>query len=109
MNKRRDHAIFWGVIGVIILAEASTALGKAVGYWEADFPFWASILAWIGFAIVYTAVRKIISVENRTPGTSVGTNNYSRIWFKRWGTWNNWFHKVCELDIKENKENEPGC
>jgi predicted tellurium resistance membrane protein TerC len=109
MNKRRDNAIFWGVIGVIILAEASTALGKAVGYWEADFPFWASILVWIGFAIVYASVRKIISVEDRAPNTSVSTNNYPRRWIKRWDTWDNRFRRVCELDIKENKNNEPCC
>ena len=109
MSKRRDNAIFWGVIGVFILAEASTALGKAVGYWEADFPFWSSILVWIGFAIVYASVRKIISVENSAPNTRVGTNNYSRRWFERWGTWNDWFCKVRELDMKENKDNEPCC
>jgi predicted tellurium resistance membrane protein TerC len=109
MSKRRDNAIFWGVIGVIILAEASTALGKAVGYWEADFPFWASIFVWIGFAIVYTAVRKITSVEERASNTSVGTNNYSRRWFKRWGTWNDWVRNVCDEDIKENKDNELCC
>lgn len=63
MSKKRDDAIFWGVIGVIILASALTGLGTAVGYWEVEFPFWSTMFVWMGFAILVSAIRKLRSPE----------------------------------------------
>jgi len=40
MTKERDDAIFWAVIGIIILASAFVWLGKESGWWEFEFPFW---------------------------------------------------------------------
>lgn len=102
MSKKRDNAIFWGVIGVIILVEALTLFGKAVGYWEADFPFWASIFVWIGFAIVYASVRKLSSPERRQHSIRFWTNAYTRRGFECWSIWNNMLREFRDREIEEN-------
>ncbi|MFC1506029.1 hypothetical protein ACFLQ6_03045 [Thermoproteota archaeon] len=57
-KKQRDDAIFWGVIGLIILVSSGIWLGKELGWWQFDFPFWPVIAIWIGFAILVSAIRK---------------------------------------------------
>lgn len=57
-KKERDDAIFWGVIGLIILASAGIWLGKELGWWQFEFPFWPVIAIWIGFAILVSALKK---------------------------------------------------
>ncbi|MCK5627376.1 hypothetical protein KAI23_05360, partial [Candidatus Bathyarchaeota archaeon] len=42
-RKQKDDAIFWGIIGLIILVSASIWLGKELGWWHFDFPFWPMI------------------------------------------------------------------
>jgi predicted tellurium resistance membrane protein TerC len=109
MSKRRDNAIFWGVIGVIILVEALTVFGKAVGSWEADFPFWASIFVWIGFAIVYASVRKLRSPDHWQYSRRFWTNEYARRWFERWSIWNSMFREFRDREVEENENIEPCC
>jgi len=109
MNKKRDNAIFWGVIGVIILVEASTVLGKAAGYWEGNFPFWATILVWIGFAIVYAAARNLSSPEYRQPNARFWRKEYARRWFERWSIWNSKFCELLDEEVKESDNVEPCC
>lgn len=59
MTKDRDDAIFWAVIGIIILVSAFTWLGTEVGWWEFEFPFWPVMFLWIGLAVIITAIRKL--------------------------------------------------
>lgn len=66
MTKERDDAIFWGVIGVIVLVEALTRLGTEVGLWVLEFPFWATITVWVGIAIVVSSTRKLLNREEIT-------------------------------------------
>jgi predicted tellurium resistance membrane protein TerC len=73
MSKKRDDAIFWGVIGVIVVVSALTGLGTAAGYWEVEFPFWETMFVWIGFGIVFSSIRKL-----RNPETEYSEN------FKPW-------------------------
>ncbi len=47
MTKERDDAVFWGVIGVIVLVEALTWLGTEVGLWLLEFPFWTTMAVWV--------------------------------------------------------------
>ncbi len=61
MTKERDDAIFWGVIGFIILVSSFIWLGKEVGWWQFEFPFWPVIFIWIGIAIIISAARKLYS------------------------------------------------
>lgn len=63
MTKERDDAVFWGVIGVIVLVEALTWLGTEVGLWTLEFPFWATMAVWIGFGIVVSSIRKLLNPE----------------------------------------------
>jgi predicted tellurium resistance membrane protein TerC len=109
MSKKRDNAIFWGVIGVITLAEALTVFGKAIGYWKADFPFWASIFVWIGFAIVYTSVRKLRSPRHEQYSARFWTNDHTRRWFERWSIWNSMLREYRDREAKENENNETCC
>jgi hypothetical protein len=46
------------VIGLIILVSSGIWLGKELGWWHFDFPFWPVIAIWIGFAILVSAIRK---------------------------------------------------
>ena len=39
MTKERDDAVFWGVIGVIVVSSGFTWFGKDAGWWAFDFPF----------------------------------------------------------------------
>jgi len=57
-RKQKDDAIFWGVIGLIILVSAGIWLGRELGWWHFDFPFWPVIAIWIGLAILVSAIRK---------------------------------------------------
>ncbi|UCE15363.1 MAG: hypothetical protein JSV12_05655 [Candidatus Bathyarchaeota archaeon] len=59
MTKERDDAIFWAVIGIIILVSAFIWLGKESGWWEFEFPFWPVMFVWIGIAVTIEAVRKL--------------------------------------------------
>ena len=70
MSKQRDDAIFWGVIGVIILVSALTGLGTAAGYWNVEFPFWPTMFVWMGFAIVISSVRKLLNPETEQSDNS---------------------------------------
>jgi len=58
MSKERDDAIFWAVIGTIILVSAFTWLGTESGWWEIEFPFWPVMFLWIGIAVIISAIRK---------------------------------------------------
>jgi len=58
MTKERDDAIFWGAIGAIVLVSAFIWLGKEIGWWDFEFPFWPVIFIWIGIAIILSAIRK---------------------------------------------------
>jgi len=109
LSKKRDNSIFWGVIGVIMLVEALTVLGKAAGYWEVNFPFWATIFVWIGFAIVYTAVRKLSSPKYRQPTVRFWRKKYAIRWFERWSIWNNKFRELLDEEIKRSENAEPCC
>jgi predicted tellurium resistance membrane protein TerC len=73
MSKQRDDAIFWGVIGVIVVVSALTGLGTAAGYWEVEFPFWPTMFVWIGFGIVVSSIRKLQNPEEEQ-------NNGSKSW-----------------------------
>lgn len=57
-QKQRDDAIFWGMIGLIILVSSGIWLGKELGWWQFDFPFWPVIFIWVGLAILISAIRK---------------------------------------------------
>jgi len=59
MTKERDDAIFWGVIGVIILISSLIWFGKEAGWWVFEFPFWPVIFIWIGIAVIISAIRKL--------------------------------------------------
>jgi hypothetical protein len=109
MSKRTEEAIFWLGIGVIIFVEALSLFGKAVGYWELNFPFWATIFVWIGFAIVYTAVRKLISSEVHQSNTRFWGDNYSRRWFRRWRFWNSKFWEFPDEEVKKNEKVDQCC
>jgi hypothetical protein len=109
MNKRTEGAIFWLGIGVIIFVEALSLFGNAVGYWESIFPFWATIFVWIGFAIVYTAVRKLISSEVNQPNTHFWTDYYSRRWFRHWRFWNGRFFEFPDEEVKKNEKVDQCC
>jgi predicted tellurium resistance membrane protein TerC len=61
-EKERDDAIFWGVIGVIILISSIIWLGKEVGWWQFEFPFWPVIAIWIGIAILLAAIKKLYRI-----------------------------------------------
>lgn len=63
MSKEKDDAVFWGVIGVIILVEALTWLGTEVGLWVLEFPFWATMAVWVGIAIMVSSIRKLLNRE----------------------------------------------
>ncbi|NIO21279.1 MAG: hypothetical protein GTN76_11225 [Candidatus Aenigmarchaeota archaeon] len=61
--KERDDAIFWGVIAFVVLVGAIVWLGNDAGWWTFNFPFWPIIIAWVAFAILVSAIRKIRSRE----------------------------------------------
>jgi uncharacterized protein (DUF983 family) len=63
MSKEKDDAVFWGVIGVIILVAALTWLGTEVGLWVLEFPFWGTMAVWVGIAIVVSSIRKLRNPE----------------------------------------------
>ena len=63
MTKERDDAVFWGVIGTIILVSALTWLGTEAGLWAFEFPFWPAMFVWVGFAIVISSIRKLRNPE----------------------------------------------
>lgn len=58
-QKKRDEAIFWGVIGLIVLISSVVWLIKELGYWEFEFPFWPAIAIWIGIAIILSTIKKL--------------------------------------------------
>lgn len=127
MSKKED-VIFWGVIGTLIIIEALSVIGKSAGYWETNFPFWGTIFVWIGFAIVYTAIRKLYFPKKNQPNAyfwnndsvkrwfrywssedsnaNFWTNNYSNGWFRRWNIWNN---NLCNPKDKQNDNIETCC
>ena len=70
--SKRDDAIFWLVIGTIVLVSALTGLGTEAGWWAYEFPFWPTIFVWVGIAIVVSAIKKI-----RNPEANPRANNES--------------------------------
>jgi hypothetical protein len=62
MSKKRDDAIFWSVIAILVVVSAFTGLGTEVGRWAYEFP-WSLMFFWIVFTIVLSSVRKLHSQE----------------------------------------------
>ena len=52
MSKKTNDAIFWAVIGIVVLVSALTGLGTAAGLWVYEFPFWPVMFVWVGVCIV---------------------------------------------------------
>ena len=63
MTKERDDAVFWIVVGVIVLLSAFTWWGTEAGVWTLEFPFWPSMFIWFGIGITISSIRKLRSPE----------------------------------------------
>jgi len=63
MNKKMNDAIFWAVIGVVIVLSALSGLGTEAGWWAYDFPFWPVMFVWVGVCIVVESIRKLRNPE----------------------------------------------
>ena len=63
MSKKTNDAIFWAVIGLIIVVSALAGLGTAVGLWAYEFPFWPAMFVWVGVCILVESVRKLRNPE----------------------------------------------
>ena len=63
MNKKMNDAIFWAVIGIVVVLSALSGLGTEAGWWDYDFPFWPVMFVWFGVCIVVESIRKLRNPE----------------------------------------------
>ena len=63
MSKKTNDAIFWVVIGIVVVVSAVAGLGTAAGLWVYEFPFWPVMFVWVGVCIVVESVRKLRNSE----------------------------------------------
>ena len=63
MSKKTNDAIFWAVVGIIIIISAATGFGRVAGLWVYEFPFWPVMFVWVGFGIVVDSIRKLRNPE----------------------------------------------
>ena len=63
MNKKMNDAIFWAVIGIVVVLSALSGLGTEAGWWAYDFPFWPVMFVWVGVCIVVESIRKLRNPE----------------------------------------------
>lgn len=63
MNKKMNDAIFWAVIGILVVLSALSGLGTEAGWWAYDFPFWPVMFVWVGVCIVVESIRKLRNPE----------------------------------------------
>ena len=63
MSKKINDAIFWAVIGTLVVISAVTGLGTEAGWWAYEFPFWPVMFVWVGFGIVVESIRKLRNPE----------------------------------------------
>ena len=63
MSKKTNDALFWAVIGLIIIISAVAGLGTAAGLWVYEFPFWPVMFVWVGVGIVVESIRKLRNPE----------------------------------------------
>jgi len=47
------------VIGAIVVISSFIWLGKEIGWWIFEFPFWPVMFLWIGIAAIVEAIRKL--------------------------------------------------
>ena len=64
MSKKTNDAIFWVVIGILVVIGAFTGLGTEAGWWAYEFPFWQVMFVWFGFGIVVESVRKLCNPKS---------------------------------------------
>ena len=60
LTRKKEEAIFWFLIGVIILIASIIWLGNDIGLWQVTFPFWPIIAILVGIAVLITAVEKYL-------------------------------------------------
>ena len=63
MSKKMNDAIFWAVIGILVVISAFSGLGTEAGWWAYEFPFWPVMFVWFGFCIVVESIRKLRNPE----------------------------------------------
>ena len=58
LKRKKEDALFWFLVGIVILIASIIWLGNDIGLWQVSFPFWPIVAILVGIAILATAVEK---------------------------------------------------